>query len=458
MRLLAPGAGIESPSSVGQRHTNRPIFHAPFNDAGNGAVSLFLAAGVGSLTYSRASANATTFNSSGLMVSVAANVPRSLYDPQTLIHQGYLFEHQAENRLLWSDDFSNAAWVKTGTTIGGSVTLPDGTTGTVNKIQEDSALSDHYIVQTVTRQAGENNGAASFWVKAAERAFCYFQIDDGAGNGARQPFDLTTGLPIGTWTTFGTGLGTPITPTVVTQIRAYPNGWFRAEVAQLGVVIAVPTPFRVLIAPSITGADNFNYTGTTGSGIYVSSAQAEWSNPNVARCSSYIKTTTVAVTRNADSLSIPTAGNWPANNFMLAAQHYKLWHASQSMHILSSTVDDNNYTGWVLDNRSRMWSRIGGAAITQANATSSILQFSSTQRRAVISSTNPGIVIILSTVGGTVDATLTDRQLGATMFIGPNGGISPSDSVGDSGSICIKDLKIYKNAYPTADGLGRMTG
>jgi hypothetical protein len=69
--------------------------------------------GTGDLAFSRAS-TALRRNSAGLWESVANNVPRLQY-PVGGGCPSWLFEPQATNSILYSTDFSNAAWVVVGT-------------------------------------------------------------------------------------------------------------------------------------------------------------------------------------------------------------------------------------------------------------------------------------------------------------------------------------------------------
>ena len=63
-------------------------FFVPFNDLGSGEVDISLARGTGSGTFTRAT-SATTYDSTGKLITVASGVPRSYYDPTTLAYGGY---------------------------------------------------------------------------------------------------------------------------------------------------------------------------------------------------------------------------------------------------------------------------------------------------------------------------------------------------------------------------------
>jgi hypothetical protein len=84
------------------------------------------------LTFTRNTVG-TYYNSSGVLTTAAAGVPRFDYDPVTLLPKGYLTEETRTNLALRSTDLSNASWSKTGsgvvapTVTANAATAPDGT-------------------------------------------------------------------------------------------------------------------------------------------------------------------------------------------------------------------------------------------------------------------------------------------------------------------------------------------
>jgi hypothetical protein len=79
----------------------------------------------GKLTHSRSSTK-RQLNASGLWEEVAINRPAVYRDPATLINYGYWPEESRINACLWSDDLTNAAWVKTVCTAAKTATGADG--------------------------------------------------------------------------------------------------------------------------------------------------------------------------------------------------------------------------------------------------------------------------------------------------------------------------------------------
>lgn len=216
------------------------------------------------------------------------SAPRFDHNPTTGESLGLLVEEQRTNSFLQSQNFS-ATWTVNAATVGTAIAAPDGST-TAQKIEENNTTAEHRATQLSS--GGATTGAVCFSVfaKAAERtkirlAFSTLASWTGGG-GAAVIFDLAA----------GTAATDSSTPTAF-GINPYPNGWYRC------FVVGTPTS-------SITPTGNIflyttanSYAGTTGSGAYLWGAQLEaGSFPT-----SYIPTTTSAVTRSADVASITGA-------------------------------------------------------------------------------------------------------------------------------------------------------
>jgi hypothetical protein len=98
--------------------------------------------------------------------SAAVYGPRFDYDPVTLAARGLLIEEQRTNLLTYSDDFSNAAWVKGSgfTLLSNSVTSPDGTVN-ADTYTRGTTASFAYLSQQVSGNASTAL-TYSCWVKS----------------------------------------------------------------------------------------------------------------------------------------------------------------------------------------------------------------------------------------------------------------------------------------------------
>jgi hypothetical protein len=206
--------------------------------------------------------------------------PRFDYDP--------VADH---NTVLYSQDFSNAAWVKSIASISGSVAGPDSATTTSTKLIEDTSTGQHYMVQTFNSSNGKET--YTFCAKAAERTWCF--IGDGASNEVAW-FDLANGV-----------LGT-VQANCAASITPAGNGFYNISLIR-NANVAV-TQFGIYLT---TGNGTFSYTGDGASGIYVARAQRE----SRAARGNYVQTTSVAVQSMARphnfilrSGVLDTAGTW----------------------------------------------------------------------------------------------------------------------------------------------------
>jgi hypothetical protein len=146
----------------------------------------------------------------------------------TRVNSAGLVEDCPWNLFEYSEDFSNAAWVKSAsaTTITtNSTTAPNGTTTadtwTIN------AAGARYVGQTKTVTAGAVT--ASFFVKKGTSDWFYIRIDDGT-NYAGYTFDVATGQ-------LGQSVSSVLTP--IASIVDFGNGWYRCIVATTVAVTSI---------------------------------------------------------------------------------------------------------------------------------------------------------------------------------------------------------------------------
>lgn len=89
------------------------------------------------------SSDATGFGVSTLE-TVTADVARFVYSPEIKRRQGLLIEGQRTNLLLWSEDFTQGAWVKTGVTVSGSTLTSSQSSAQIR--QNLSGGADTYVL------------------------------------------------------------------------------------------------------------------------------------------------------------------------------------------------------------------------------------------------------------------------------------------------------------------------
>lgn len=162
---------------------------------------------------------------------------------------------ERRNLLTYTEQFDNAFWNKTGTSISATTEVaPDGS-ATADKVAE-TAVTDLHQVQ-VTRIY--TNGVPYVWsayVKAAERSWAILNTHTGFDR--LTWFDLTNGV-VGT-----TASG------VVASITNAGNGWWRLS------AVRTSTGTSGFFSIGVATADGVrSYAGTAGSGILIWGAQLE---------------------------------------------------------------------------------------------------------------------------------------------------------------------------------------
>lgn len=295
-------------------------------------------------TWTARSSTATYIDSNGVLQTAASGVARSAaydYDTDGVLRPiGLLLESAATNLLLYSEQFDNAAWSKSNTTItANSLAAPDGNV-TADKIVENSASGSHNIYQ-VQAVSASTAYVLSVHVKAAERSNIMLQCTDGT-----------------TWFNafFDVNAGTITSQSSVTAtIKKQNNGFYRCSIAFTTGASATSVNSYLYLS---TGAGVSNYTGDGASGVYVWGAQLAAGN----YATSYIATTSAQVTRVADT-STSAQATRAADNAVISGANLSQWYNPTEGSIQCS-VDINALGGasWpgVFSLLSNASNRVGG--------------------------------------------------------------------------------------------------
>ena len=242
--------------------------------------------GAGDFTVTR-NTTATRFNSAGLIESVASGIPRLDYYTSggTAGCPALLVEPSGTNLALQSEAWNVSPWAATsggqGSTVSGNVTTsPDGTTN-ADKLIEAAVTGTHFCLQNLTLTSGTTY-TTSFFAKASETTLGRFRMS-GSGAYWDIDFNLTAGTVTGGTNPF---------------IQNYGNGWYR-----IGGTFTANQASNNFILSLRDASGNTSYTGNGTNGFFVWGAQLEAGSV----ATSYIPTTTAAVTRNADVISVSGA-------------------------------------------------------------------------------------------------------------------------------------------------------
>lgn len=262
--------------------------------AANGILQFFSSAAPASFTID----NITVKEITGMPTTYTRNVgglypPRFDYDPETKAPRGLLVEEQQTNLLTYSEQFDNAAWVKTRASISANATTsPDGTVDAAALVEDGTATQTHLTYRSVTIDTAKTY-TASVYLKADTRTFARFLLGDTGGeNAVRVDVNLTNGA-ISTGTN-GTGW-----TLISASAAAVGNGWYRVVVTGTSAASTTGT----IVVYMATALGTITYTGDGTSRLFVYGAQLEAG----AFATSYIPTAASQVTRAADNAVITGA-------------------------------------------------------------------------------------------------------------------------------------------------------
>ena len=286
------------------------------------------------------------------------NVPRLDYTNSSC--PSILVEPQRTNVLLRSEEYDNASWIKINTTISANVVNSPNGTQSADKVIEDSANGQKYILQQYITAA---TGFYTFssYIKADGRNFVRYGMTDGISD-AYVDVNLTT-KATANLTTGGAWSGGSVSVTDAA------NGFLRISfTASKGAGASI---FPIIFLCNTLG--NSSYLGNGTSGVYLWGAQLEaGSYPT-----SYIPTVASSVTRNADVISktgiSDLIGQTEGTIFVdviLGNENAEMYLILQN--ILGNVIEDSIYiqrntnelkfVGW--DGYDLNWNISGGSFIT----------------------------------------------------------------------------------------------
>jgi uncharacterized protein (DUF2164 family) len=228
---------------------------------------------------------ATGFDAIGVLRNSVANNIRLVFDPETGVSQGALVEPAATNLLLRSEEFDNASWGKTRSSItANTIVAPDGTLTGDSFVIDTTAATTHALAQSVSVVSGTSY-TFSIHAKSKEISQINMRFNAGFPTG-NVTFDLVNG-------TLGTG-GT-IDAATITPVG---NGWYRCSFTQTAnATLSVAAQIFLAVGNSITIASANGFDS-----VFVWGAQLETGSVPT----SYIKTEASTVTRVADVINRTT--------------------------------------------------------------------------------------------------------------------------------------------------------
>lgn len=221
---------------------------------------------------------------------------------------GLFREQGATNLCFQSQTLNNASWLKTDVTVtADQIPAPDGTL--TADLCTEGVAGTATLNNNTSVIAANTSYCASIYLKRTGTGRWYRVRLLGAGaDGVQVWFDLQTGA-IGTTALLGAG-SAPFA-----GIEPLPGGWFRVFVGCVVDAVSVMGQLQVISAT----ADN-SATRVNNAAYYAWGGQVEIT-ANGQGPSSYVATTTVAVTRSTDNHSWPAGTNFDVTTGTLFAEY-----------------------------------------------------------------------------------------------------------------------------------------
>ena len=243
------------------------------------------------LTFGRAS-TATRFNAAGSLETVASGQPRFDFDPATLKCRGLLIEEARTNLLLYSQDFTNAAWTKASSAVtAASTTAPTGTAlGT--KVQVSAGSNTYNLYGTGFSTTNATKYTISFYAKYGNARWLWVRADVPTSVWAA--FDLQNGV-----------VGNTIGAVDQSTMASIGGGWYRCTLTWTATFTAGSASLVFTIGSGSTPT-NAAVTQAGTEYFYLFGAQVEAG----AFATSYIATTSAAVTRAAEGCYTNQLSPW----------------------------------------------------------------------------------------------------------------------------------------------------
>jgi hypothetical protein len=302
--------------------------------------ALYAGADVGNVTqatgysFSRASEGYYT-NADGTLTSFASGALRRG-------DRGVLIEGARTNLLVRSQEFDNAGWTKTNSTVtADSTAAPDGTM-TADTLTDNATIGFHEMTQSVAFTSGTSYALSGFF-KAGTASLVQLTFGAAAFSGLGYAnFDLSAGTVAATGGTL-----------VSSGIRALANGWYFCFIVATATATtsAVSSIIRIN-SSSATRAPSYSGSSTT---IFVWQADVQAG----AFPSSPIVTVAAAATRASDVLTY-TVNTTAQINAAVAGQ----------AELVTNGDFSNGTTGWSITGA---WAEVGGQFVKTgaSNATAS---------------------------------------------------------------------------------------
>ena len=275
------GQANQNPSE----YVSNGVLPAPYHGAGVDGVKYFD-------TY-----NGNTVSGNLVTEATGAKIPEADL-------KGVLIEVASTNFLLQSEDFNEAIWTKTRSSIASNTLLSPSGNITADTHIDTIDNNNHSLLQLTNGTGISDTVTYAVYLKKKDFDYYILRVTDNAADvgGTQNSYSVNFNINTGTIDSTSSS-GTPTNPFHGIELKE--NGWYRCWVGLTKKGGATRTDGQNFLFNTSGTPLNPTYIGTGSTGTYIWGAQLE-SKP---MATSYIPTTTATVTRAADVLTFPNAGN-----------------------------------------------------------------------------------------------------------------------------------------------------
>ena len=300
--------------------------------------------GAGDFTVTRATTpvggRSTRINKDGLIEQVADNVPRLDYPLGGAVNgcPALLVEPSGQNLLQRSEEFNDAYWSKSfGTVTQDQTTAPNGLTTADKYVVNNGQAANSPIIRSFTF-ATNTTYTLSLFVKKADYNTASIRLSTTETGLIANFFNLASGTATNN------------------QIQNYGNGWYRVWVSF--TTAATVTNGQVQLIRDAEVRDGV-------AGIFIWGAQLEVGSVPT----SYIPTTTAAVTRGADVISRTSASALigQSEGTIYAEVDVRSFVSSAARRIVNLRVDGSNLLSLEMNTAGNQFDFVaisGGVSVT----------------------------------------------------------------------------------------------
>ncbi|WP_283603377.1 phage head spike fiber domain-containing protein [Serratia proteamaculans] len=339
------------------------------------------------LSFTRLS-TATRVGEGGLIEYLAENEPAIDYDPITHKCLGIRTETGVNNRLAYSQDFTQAAsWTQSGISlVANDVAAPDGNTTATKLIEAASGSASPHTLLAITTSAAVVSQPYTFsvWAKANTGSVLQLAAQGAVATTQFVNFDLNNGK---------VGKGSP--QVLQATMEPYANGWYRCAITITPTSAASPA-FTLALTNSDSSANALpSYVPVTVGSVWIWGAQAERRDG----ASSYIPTNGAESLRSDEICTTPTNANFISANsgtvLMTCVHPHSIQSISGQYNSLAcAVVLDNSVAGAHLrlayrettnNNGQAQWATSDAAGVSQSLEIYSLSPIRDSEQAAIFS-------------------------------------------------------------------------